>query len=211
VRKAIASIGTGPHRHLLRLAARSFRPYARRHGYELHLHTATVDGSRPPAWSKVPILRGLLESNDLVVWLDSDLVIVDPRDDLADALPADRFLGLVEHRTKEGRVPNSGVLVLRACEQARTFLDDVWDQEDLVDHVWWENAAIARLLGYDLGPPVRLADPTPLLTEHTALLDEHWNSIPDASVVQPRIRHYPGYRWQVRAAFMLRDLGLRRR
>lgn len=209
--KAIASIGTGPHRHLLRLASQSFRPYARRHGYELHLHTVAVDDSRPAPWSKVRILCDLLDEHELVVWLDSDLVIVDPREDLADALPPDRFLGLVEHRTREGSMPNSGVLVLRSCEGARAFLDDVWEQEDLTHHVWWENAAICRLLGYDLGPPIRLAAPTPLLTDHTSLLDGRWNSIPESPAGRPRIRHYPGYRWQVRAAFMLRDLALRRR
>lgn len=211
MRKAIASIGTGPHERLLRLAARSFRPYARRHGYDLHLHTGLLDASRPAPWSKVLILRELLADYDLVVWLDSDLVIVDPRDDIAAALPDGRFLGLVEHATKQGSMPNSGVMVLRAGESAAAFLDDVWAQADLTDHVWWENAAICRLLGYELGPPVRLAQPTPLLRDGTELLDGRWNSIPDAPARGPLIRHYPGYRWQVRAAFMLRDLVLRRR
>src|SRR5690348_12463405 len=96
--RAIASIGTGPHERLLRLAARSFRPYAERHGYELHLHTDVVDASRPAPWSKVPILRELLDRHDTVVWLDSDLVVVDPRADIAADVPADRFLALVEHR-----------------------------------------------------------------------------------------------------------------
>lgn len=211
MRKALVSIGTGPHRYLLRLAARSFRPYARRHGYTLHLRTTADDGSRPAAWAKVPLLRRLLEDNDVVVWLDADLVIIDLRDDIAESLPAQRFLGLVEHRTKEGAIPNTGVLVLRSGDPSRSFLDDVWSQEDLVDHPWWENAAIARLLGYDLGPPVRLVVPTAFMTEHTVLLDGRWNSIPDAPARHPRIRHYPGYRWQVRGALMLRDLALRGR
>ena len=97
--RAIASIGTGPHERLLALAARSFRPYAERHGYDLHLHTEVVDPSRPAPWSKVRILRDLLEPTTRCVWLDSDLVIVDPRVDIAGEVPADRFLALVEHQT----------------------------------------------------------------------------------------------------------------
>ena len=207
--RAIASIGTGPHERLLKLAARSFRPYAERHGYELHLHTEVVDSSRPAPWSKVPILRGLLDRHDTVVWLDSDLVILDPREDIAAAVPPDRFLALVEHRIGAARFPNTGVMVLRP--DARPFLDEVWAQEDLVEHRWWENAAICRLLGYELEPEPHPARETELARRHTHWLDPRWNSIPDAPAADPRIRHYPGYKTRTRAAFMLRDLVVRRR
>ena len=204
-RKAIASIGTGSHERLLRLAARSFRPFARRHGYDLQLHTEVVDPSRPAPWSKVPIVHDLLGRYEKVVWLDSDLMIVDPREDLPDP----DLMALVEHTTKTGRMPNSGVWVLRGSEDARLFLDAVWAQEDLIDHRWWENAAICRLLGYTLDP-VAPGDPTPWL-ERTTFLDPRWNSIPDAPAANARIRHYPGYSVKTRAAFMLRDLVVRRR
>jgi hypothetical protein len=206
-RKAIASIGVGGHERLLRLASRSFGPFARRHGYDLHLHTATVDPSRPVPWSKIPILQDLLSRYEQVVWLDSDLVIVDPREDL----PAPRFMTLVEHETKEGRMPNSGVWVLRSGADARRFLDEVWAQTDLIAHKWWENAAICRLLGYSLDP-VGPGARTEWLAQ-TEWLDPRWNSIPDAPVPRgsARIRHYPGYSTKVRGAFMARDLLLRRR
>jgi hypothetical protein len=203
--KAIASIGTGPHRQLLRLAARSFRPFAERHGYDLHLHTSVADPSRPAPWSKIPILRGLLDRYETVLWLDSDLVVVDPREDL----PPPGFMALVEHRTKEGRIPNSGVWALRSGAEADEFLDAVWAQEDLVHHKWWENAAICRLLGYTLDP-AGPGEPTHWL-ERTTFLDPRWNVIPDAPVPAARIRHYPGYSVKTRAALMARDLLLRRR
>lgn len=209
--KAIASLGVGPHARLLALARRSFEPYARRHGFDVHLHTEPLERSRPAPWSKILILRRLLERYEIVVWLDSDLVIIDPRPDLGSLLPPERFLGLVEHQTREGAVPNSGVLVLRSGGPAREFLDRVWAQEDLIEHQWWENAAICRLLGYELGARVRLAAPTPLLANHTALLDGRFNSIPDARVRNPVIRHYPGYSLRVRGVLMARDLLVRRR
>jgi PAS domain-containing protein len=207
--RAIASIGTGPHERLLKLAARSFRPYAKRHGYELHLRTEVIDASRPAPWSKVRILRDLLDRHDTVVWLDSDLMILDPRADIAADVPADRFLALVEHRIGAARFPNSGVMVLRP--DARAFLDEVWAQDDLVGHRWWENAAICRLLGYELEPEPHLEHETALARDHTHWLDARWNSIPDAPAEHPRIRHYPGYKTRTRAAFMLRDLVVRRR
>lgn len=83
MRKAIVSLGSGPQSRLLALAARSFRPYAARHGYNLELRTQIIDPSRPAPWSKVVLLRNLAERYDLLLWLDADLVIVDRSLDIA--------------------------------------------------------------------------------------------------------------------------------
>lgn len=190
--KAIASLGCGPHERLLRLAARSFRPFADRHGYDLHLHTRPVDGTRPAPWSKIPILQDLLGRYESVLWLDSDLVIVDGREDL----PATAFMALVDHA---GHMPNTGVWHLRRSAATHEFLELVWAQEDLIDHRWWENQAVVRLLDQ------------PRWRERTDFLDPRWNVIPDVAVAHPRIRHYPGYKVRTRAALMARDLLLRRR
>lgn len=212
MRKAIASIGTGPQQTLLRFASRTFRPYAARHGYDLHLHAEPLVADRPVPWSKVELLRRLNEHYDVLVWLDADLVVVDRRRDILDDLPADRMMGLVEHRTPEGRMPNSGVLVLRCGDELERFLADVWAQEDLVDHKWWENAAICRLLGYDLDP-VGPGEPTALLRDRTTILDPRWNSIPHAPAPRPFVRHFPGYAPRTRQILMsaaLTEMLLRR-
>ncbi len=209
MRKAIVSLGTGRQSRLLSLAVRSFRPYAARHGYSLELRTELVDHSRPAPWSKVVLLRALATEYDLLLWLDADLVIVDRSLDIASELDDGRFLYLAEHATKEGRMPNSGVMMLRGGQQTIDFLDEVYAQEDLINHRWWENAAICRLLGYELDP-VGPGAPTELLSEHTKVISNRWNSIPDTPAPNPRIRHYPGYSLKVRGAFMARDLLLRR-
>jgi hypothetical protein len=209
VRKALVSLGCGPQARLLRLAAISFRPYAARHGYNLELHTHALDSSRPAPWSKIVLLRSLAERYELLLWLDADVVIVDRSLDIATELEDERFLYLAEHATKEGRMPNSGVMMLRAGQDAIAFLDEVYAQEDLIHHRWWENAAICRLLGYTLDP-VGPGTATALLSERTKLISTRWNSIRDAPARHARIRHYPGYSLKVRAAFMARDLVLAR-
>jgi hypothetical protein len=77
-------------------------------------------------------------------------VIVDFTRDITDELPPDVFMGLVEHRYGQDRVPNTGVLAIRATPAARRFWNDVWARTDLVHHPWWENAAVCALLGYRL-------------------------------------------------------------
>jgi hypothetical protein len=95
-------------------------------------------------------------------------------------------------------------MLLRAGGDCRRFLSEVWAQEDLLHHRWWENAAICRLLGYELDPPrpVRRTD----WLAGTKLLSPRWNSIHDAPAAHARVRHYPGYSLKTRAAFMTRDL-----
>jgi hypothetical protein len=130
-------------------------------------------------------------------------VIVDGREDLPEVI---EDMSLVEHRLKDGRMPNSGVWRLRSSDLTRAFLAQIWAQEDLIEHRWWENAAICRLFGYSLDP-VGPGAPTEWL-EHVSFLDPRWNSIPDARAARPRIRHYPGYSPRTRRALMTRDVSL---
>ena len=123
------------------------------HGYELELHTEIVDPTRPAPWSKIALLRRLAASHELLLWLDADLVVVDPRSISRASSRTGRFLYLVEHETQEGRMPNSGVMLLRGGEETIAFLDEVYAQEDLVE---------SSLVGErrDL-PPARLSSSTP--------------------------------------------------
>jgi hypothetical protein len=199
--RVIASLGAGPQESLLRIARRTIEPYAKRHGYDLSLHTQVVENSRPAPWSKIRILRELVDRYELVVWLDADLAIVDGRMDLASELEDGRFLYLVEHRHKDWRMPNTGVMMLRGGAEAADFLDETWSLERFIDHRWWENAAVCELLGYELDPP-RPVRQTPLM-EQTKFISPRWNSIVDAHVRGARIRHFPGYALRTRTALML--------
>jgi hypothetical protein len=206
MRKALISIGAGPQERLLRLARTSFAPYADRHGYDLHLMTDVIDPSRPASWSKVAAFKELHDDYDVLLWLDADLVIVDGRRDIVDELADGRFLYMVEHHSKANVMPNAGVMMLRTGDHCREFLDLVWEQEDLIDHPWWENGAICRLLGYQLDP-LRHERST-VWGERTQMISGRWNSIHDAPTSRPYIRHYPGYSLKVRTAFMLRDVAV---
>lgn len=183
------------------IAARSFQPYAKRHGYDLHLHTRSADPSRSPHWSKIRILRELIERYELVVWLDSDLVMVDTRRDIAYDLEPGYFLYLVEHVYNDERIPNTGVMMLRSGEDAAQFLDDAWELEQYTDHEWAEQAAIMDLLGYDMQRK-RPKTATPY-RDQTKLISPRWNSTFFAPARRPRIRHFAAWPARTRMAAML--------
>lgn len=188
--KALCSIGSGPQRKLLALARRSFEPYAERHGYDLDLRTEPLDTGRPAPWSKIALVRELLQTHETVVWLDADLVIVDKSKDIGDELPATSYMGLVEHRVAGKRNPNTGVVVFRSTDRTRAFLEAVWNAEEFIHHRWWEQAAVMHLLGYDEhGEPTRPSE----WRDGVHWLGKEWNSIRDDPAPNPRIVHFPGF------------------
>jgi hypothetical protein len=215
--KALCSIGSGPHEALLEISRPTFEAYARRHGYELVTSTAS-DGSRPPAWSKVPMVREALESFELVLWIDADAVIVDGSEDIAARLEPGRSLALVRHG--ERRVPNTGVMLWRAGDVARSLLDAVWAAKRFTHHPWWENAALLDALGYDLPGeldpglrarlgralgrrprPLREARPSPF-DAAVQFLPLEWNSVYLDRADAPRIVHCVGVPVEQRARDM---------
>jgi galactosyl transferase GMA12/MNN10 family len=205
--KALCSIGSGPHEALLEISRPTFAAYARRHGYELITSSERAAG-RPPAWTKVPMLREALASYELVLWIDADAVIVDGDRDIAAELAPDRFLGLVRHGEQE--IPNTGVMVWRAEDRARELLDRTWRARRFVDHPWWENAALLDALGYRLPSALergwrrllrrrfRLGRPSPLLAG-VQFLPLEWNSVYLDRAERPRIVHCVGVPVEQRA------------
>jgi hypothetical protein len=193
MRKALCSIGAGPHEALLAVSEPTFRDYAARHGYEVITSTA-ADPARPPAWAKVPLLRATLDDFDVVLWIDADAVIVDPREDIAAELAPQAQLGLVRH----GDVPNTGVMVWRSGEFARSLLEATWANTRFLHHPWWENAALLDALGYDVPRFSRLERirrrprrPPPDVAA-LQFLPPEWNWSYLARVENPRIVHCVG-------------------
>src|SRR4051812_34128689 len=86
MRKALATIATGPAADLLALTFPTFLEYAARHGYDLIVgHDGEHD--RSAAWGRVPLLQKLLQTYEFVVWLDADLVILDTKPDIECVMP----------------------------------------------------------------------------------------------------------------------------
>ncbi len=190
MRKVLCSIGSGPHQELLEVASETYRVFADRHGYDLELRTELLVPERPPSWSKVVLLRQLLDEYDFAFWIDADAAIVDVSVDVADEVERGRFLYVVAHEYDDQVVPNLGVIGMKAGRRARKFLDLLWNDTRYIDHKWWENAAALRLLGYDFEPVVH--EQTTSWFRRTKFIPKAWNSIAADEADHPRINHYPG-------------------
>lgn len=166
--------------------------YAGRHG--MQFCCANLLGERPPSWMKVPLLHKALQEYDRVVWIDADVVIVDPSENITHAVHPESWQGLVEHYTPSGSVPNCGVWVLTPA--MRPVLSDAWNSGTFVNHGWWEQAAIINRMGYAVTdePRAWMETPTELYSRTTSLGHE-WNDHPhDAHRhTSPRFVHVTQY------------------
>lgn len=169
-RRALVSFGVGPEfEEMLAIATPSFEAFADRHGYELVVEPELGLLTRPASWHKVPVLLDLLDEYPEVLWIDADAVIVDDADDLD--VPAGYWQALAVHRTNDGDVPSCGTWLLR--RPMRPVLERAWTMTEYLHHGWWEQRAIADLLGFE-GSPLRHVHATELY-ERTFWLDGGWS------------------------------------
>ena len=168
--KALVTLARGPeHEALLDIALPSFQEFADRHGYDLLIPELACD--RPVSWWKVPALKAALGAYDEALWVDCDIVITDPSEDVT--VPKDAWQAMVQHHTGDGDVPNCAVWYVR--KPMVPVLDEVWAQTHRLNHGWWEQAAMLDLLGYQHHfRPAYLSIETPLY-HRTHFLDNGFN------------------------------------
>ena len=135
----------------LEKALTSKKNYAARHGYT-YIQGGEVfwDRTRPIPWSKIPFLLDIFSKlpEGALVWLsDADVLITNP------ALTVEEQMGTLLPPGKDMLVCieacahiNSGNILMRNTAWMRDYWRRVGEQTDLTYHVWWENAAMIKLL-----------------------------------------------------------------
>lgn len=168
--RALVTLGTGSHAELLEIAIPSFEAFADLHGYEIV--TPELQSDRPASWWKVPALKAALGVYEAALWVDADVVITDPSQDVP--CPSGAWQALVLHHTGDGAVPSCAVwYVTRAM---LPVLDEVWGMTHRIDHGWWEQAALMDLMGFQHHfRPAYLSSPTRLF-ERTHWIDHGFNT-----------------------------------
>jgi hypothetical protein len=199
VRKCLITCKSDPNEgawfDLWQLSRERFMDYADIHGYDYKEFWYTdfdekrwpgvIAGRLPvwpynthmtsPCWLKIPAIAQTLEEYDLAVYLDNDCMILDMRDDIADELPADKWLAMHDATTEEGCGPNIGVVVTRACPRAHAFWRAAWDIDAWKTAKWTDNGQVMSLLGYTTAPLLMKMRDTEW-TEGSHILDESWNN-----------------------------------
>lgn len=138
-------------RRALAPALNSKRQYTAKQGYTyVQGGEEFWDRERPIPWSKVSFVLDALSrlpDGELVFLSDADVLITNPdlrlEDQVAPLLPAQKDLLMTIDAC--GHI-NSGNMLMRNSPWLRDWWKRVGQQDDLLYHIWWENAAMIRLL-----------------------------------------------------------------
>lgn len=135
----------------LKKALDSKKAYAEKHGYTyIQGGDEFWDRTRPIPWSKIPFILSQLAKlpEGALVWLsDADVLITNPElkveTQIIPYLPEGKDLLMTIDAC--GHI-NSGNVLMRNTAWLRDYWKRVGEQTDLLYHIWWENAAMIKLL-----------------------------------------------------------------
>jgi hypothetical protein len=146
-RFAIATLYTPEYAKLGKFTARALRAYAKRRGYDAIVGTASLDATRPPAWSKLVLVERYLRTNPActwLMWIDADAVIANPEKRLEDLV--DESIDFLAAEDRSACVINTGVFLVRNCSATLDLLRRAYAKVQYIHHPWWEQLALAEAL-----------------------------------------------------------------
>ena len=139
------------YRKCLAKGLQSKKLYAEKHGYTyVQGDESHWDRERPISWSKVPFLLSWLAKlpENEIVWLsDADVLITNLElrfeEHVLPLFPAGKDMLMTFDSC--GHV-NAGNIVMKNTPWVRDFWKRVYQQTDVIYHIWWENAGIVKLM-----------------------------------------------------------------
>lgn len=134
--KYLIQQGDGWCANMLKYATPWHQRYADQHNmvYVSHIGSYPVRnvGRKPrvPEWQKIPFVLNWLDqskADDILVYLDTDAVVVRPENDLTLALPMGYDIGMCRARYAKSEYYNNGMMVIRNNRVTRDFFQIVND------------------------------------------------------------------------------------
>ncbi len=156
--------------------------YCNRHGYNYQVFYGSVQQRYCPMWDKVVLIRNASEHSDMVVWMDTDSLIVDTNTPLEEAFSDVLFVGHCKHPEKWKSNfwhYNCGVGFYRDNDLVFDFLTRVWER-GIVPHPTWKVQATML----EINDEMRIM----------SVLDDKWNSTVETNESkEPVIQSWHGH------------------
>jgi hypothetical protein len=139
-----------------------------------------------PNWLRYAAIIQMLDGEyDVVVYMDSDLVIEDFSVDLLDEVPADRWLACpLNGPSSDNAGPGGPLVATRSCSESRAFWKSVWFGRKWIEHPWWTDGVdFMDLLGFTVSPPIRKERATEYdsIVHYLPFGTVHWFKEPDST------------------------------
>ncbi len=148
-RVGVFSLANDGWKPLRELTWPTMQAWCDRHGYEFVTETVP-DPSRPPSWSKIPLLQKHIDRFDWVFWIDADAVVFDQESPLDAYLDNEADLVMA---ADDVSTINCGVMLMRSCPAIKKMLELIWDAPpNQWHHAWWEQESLRRMIGANKNP-----------------------------------------------------------
>ncbi|WP_395689821.1 putative nucleotide-diphospho-sugar transferase [Aestuariivirga sp.] len=178
------------------LSAQTLCAYGKRYGFSVQIEPE-VAINRQPAWHRVRYIPELFKKGyEYVMWLDADALFARYDLDIRTVINGISDLYLVQHDIEGQRptpVPNTGVMLIRNSQWSVDLFNTLWNMTEFLEHYWWENGALIKLLGYNKLLNAGENNFNDEMLSHITFLPESWNFLPFiSSGSDPFIIHYAG-------------------
>lgn len=189
-----------------RLSDANKAAYCAKHGYTCVSGNDLVDPSRPAAWSKLLAIKHFLPDFDWVFYMDSDTFVMNASVGLEAFL--DRRYDFIA--TNDGNGFNSGVMLVRNTAWSLQWLQDLWDQDQLVSGkglpFLYEQRAFHALLSADPASEAAHVKYLPPCAFNSQLRKSPW----DASQYNDGdfVLHFAGYHGLTKEVMLCRYAGV---
>jgi len=150
VRIAILTFCVGPdYKRAMKPGIQSKYEYAKKHGYDFLCEGCEEvwDKSKPIPWSKFNYILKYINDYDFLFWSDADVLITNDtvtlEDQVLPLLPVDKDILWTWDACRHY---NNGHMLIRGRSTwAADYFRRASQQNDLLYHTWWDNAAMIRL------------------------------------------------------------------
>lgn len=198
----ICCLGAGKnHESALKIMRPTVEYYGKLHQIDTLFFTESFLPQKLAKRNKIFLIYNLLKYYDMVMWMDSDTIIVDPSMDIREELNSDHVMYMTSYFKRKPLFPNSGIIVAKKDPRTIEILEEVWKYQKKRRRVWWDQQAFMNMLGFKNKITKIISYNGP--TKYTPLigpLDVKWNSRPNRNDVAkfPIIEHHCGLPWSRR-------------
>ena len=109
-----------------------------------------------PNWIRYAAIIQLLETYDVVMYLDGDVVIGDFETDAIAGVPEEKWLvAPLNGPSPDNAGPGGPLFIVKSCAEAKAFWTRVWQGRKWISHEWWTDGVdFMDALGYSIEPPI---------------------------------------------------------
>jgi hypothetical protein len=140
----VLTLGDENFKDIMDVTSYNKKHYAWKHGYDFCEIRHSLDTKRPTSWSKILAIKAEFCSPvyDWIFWTDPDAVIMNSEIKL-ESIIDDKY-DMVFPFNEDGL--NAGNFLIKNSPISIHFLNNVYAQDQFINHPWWEQAAIHFLL-----------------------------------------------------------------